>query len=98
MAMAAMKARDKTALPLRSSEIYDERATTRLEYPAYLAGTLFAKLARQMMKHQRTQHGIELRFGKRKRFNNIIFKYDIEPAFRAFSPALAIISVEGSIP
>ena len=81
MAMAEMKARNKIPLPLRSSEIYDEHATTPLEYPAYLVGTLFAKLARQTMKHQPTQHDAELRVGKRKCFNNIIFKCDIEPRF-----------------
>ena len=82
--MAEMKARNKIPLPLRSSEIYDEHATTPLEYPAYLVGTLFAKLARQTMKHQPTQHDAELRVGKRKCFNNIIFKCDIEPRFSRF--------------
>jgi hypothetical protein len=79
--MAMMKARDKTPLLFRSSEIYDEHATIRLEHPAYLADARFAKLARQMMKHQRIQHGIELRFGKRKRFDNIIFEHGVQPCF-----------------
>jgi hypothetical protein len=48
MAMALMKPRKKTSLWLRSPEIDDEHAPSRLEDPLYLARIVAAQRARKI--------------------------------------------------
>ncbi len=84
MAVALMKAPQNTVLLLPSPKIHHEYAAARLKHPAHLARTRFAKFARQMMKHQRTQDDIELPVRKRKRFDNVVFLFDVEPGVPGF--------------
>src|SRR5215510_6117329 len=78
MAVTLMKVREKPLLLISSSEINDEYTTARLQNPAHLADAIFTDLARQMVKHQRTQHGIELCICKRQRLDNFVSKVNLQ--------------------
>jgi hypothetical protein len=69
-----MKVRKKTPLLLRSPEIDDEHSSSRLEYPSYLACTVVAQLAWQVVEHQRTQDRVELGLGKGERLDNLVLE------------------------
>src|SRR5262245_45975017 len=67
----AMKMAQQTLLALRRwPEVHHEHATTRLEYPANFTGAILARLPRQVMQHERAQHGVETRVRVGQRFDD----------------------------
>src|SRR5919198_4916741 len=62
-----MEMREDSVPALWPSEVDDEQSTARFQHPADLSGALTADLSRQVMQHQRAEHGIEARIRKGKR-------------------------------
>src|SRR5262245_27538671 len=79
MAMPVMKVVEKTfVLPCALSEVNGQHASARLQNATHFDGEFPARFWRQMMKHQRAQHGIELPVGKRQRLCERLFEHDFD--------------------
>lgn len=74
----AVKMGQETRLALRNSEIDDKHASSSLDHAADFACALLPQFARQVVEHQRAQHDIEVRVGKRQCLGNRVLESHVD--------------------
>src|SRR5215468_10711652 len=81
----AMKMRENAfSFARRQSEVNGQHSPVRLQNPSHLGGAQLARVAWQMMQHDRGQYNVEVSVGKRQPLCHCIFKNDLDTSFSRF--------------